>query len=86
MAIQAHIPLALCAVHNSIRIHNPDEIDEFNLDIRDQDPGHVYGELADGPALRAEKDRAEIRHNNIAQAMWDSYLQVVNNRMHDRVE
>jgi hypothetical protein len=36
-------------VHNFIRIHDPDEIDEFDLDIRDQDPGHVYGELAEGP-------------------------------------
>jgi hypothetical protein len=60
IAIQARIPPALCAVHNFIRIHNSDEIDEFNLNIRDQDPGHVYGELAEGPALRAEKDRVEI--------------------------
>lgn len=86
MAIQARIPPALCAVHNFIRIHDPDEIDEFDLDIGDQDPGHVYGELAEGPALHAEKDRAEIRRDNIAQAMWDSYLEVVNNRMHDGVE
>jgi hypothetical protein len=55
-------------VHNFICIHDPDEIDEFDLDIRDQDPGHVYGELAEGPALCAEKDRAEIRCDNIAQS------------------
>jgi hypothetical protein len=73
-------------VHNFICIHEPDEIDEFDLDIRDEDPGHVYRELAGGPALRAEKDRAEIRCNNIAQAMWDSYLEVVDNGMYDGVE
>jgi hypothetical protein len=70
-------------VHNFIHIHDPDEIDEFDLNIRDQDPGHVYGELAERPALHAEKDRAEIRWDNIAQAMWDSYLEVVNNGIHD---
>ena len=56
MAIQARIPPALCAVHNFIRIHDEDEINEFAPDIHDQHPENFYGELATGPAVRAEKE------------------------------
>ena len=83
MAIQARIPPALCAVHSFIRIHDPDEIDEFGLDIQDQDPGQVYGDLSEGPAVRREKERAETRRDGIAQAMWESYQELLNNRRHD---
>ena len=53
MAIQAHIPPALCTIHNFIWIHNPDEIHDF--EIHDE---HIdiepYGELAPGPAGQQE--------------------------------
>jgi hypothetical protein len=42
--------------------------------------------LAEGLALCAEKDRADIWCDNIAQAMWDIYLDIVNNEMYDGVE
>lgn len=86
MAIQARIPPALCAIHNFIRLHDADEIYEFNLDVLDQTPGEFCGELAEGPALRAEKDRAELLRDNIAQAMWESYQALVNDGMHDGEE
>ena len=38
MAIQAHIPLELAAVHNFICIHDEDEILEFEY-LEDRDPG-----------------------------------------------
>jgi hypothetical protein len=44
MAIQARIPPALCAVHNFICIHDPDEIHDEHVDIE------PHGELAPGPA------------------------------------
>jgi hypothetical protein len=60
MAIQACIPPALCAVHNFIRIHDPDEIHDF--EIHDE---HVdiepHGELAPGPAGRQEIARGTAR-------------------------
>jgi hypothetical protein len=56
MAIQARIPPALCAVHNFIRVHDEDEINEFAPDLYDQNPGDFCGELAAGPAVRAEKE------------------------------
>jgi hypothetical protein len=86
MAIQARIPPALCAVHNFIHIHDEDEIHEFVPDLHDQNPGDFYGELAAGPAVRAEKERAEIRRDNIAQAMWESYQELVNDGIHDGAE
>ena len=83
MAIQARIPPALCAVHNFIRFHDKDEIHEFVLDLHNQNPGDFYGELAAGPAVCAEKERAEIRRDNIAQAMWESYKELVRDGMYD---
>ena len=77
MEIQAYIPPALGAVHNFIRVHDVDEILEFGDDARDLDPG--YGDLALGPAGAAEKARAKLRRDQIAQAMWESYQIVLEN-------
>ena len=74
MAIQACIPPELCAVHNFIHIHNTDEIHDFEPDLEDQNPGEFYGELTEGPAVREEKARAELRQDTIAQDMWESYV------------
>jgi DDE superfamily endonuclease len=83
MAIQARIPPALAAVHNFIRIHDKNEIHEFNIVLEDQEPGdRDYGKLAQGPAGRAEKTRAEIKRDGIAQAMWISYQELVRARGH----
>lgn len=71
MAIQARIPPALCAIHNFIRIHDPDEIQDFEIDENiDIEP---YGELAPGPAGRQERARGTARRDIIAQLMWESY-------------
>ena len=66
MAIQAHISPALCAVHNFIHIHDDDEIHDFLPNVQDQNPREFYGELAAGPAIHAEKERAKIKRDNIA--------------------
>jgi len=87
MAIQARIPPALCAIHNFIRIYDPTEIHEFDEDTQELNPAdqdvEVYGDLARGPAGAVEKSRAEIKRDGIAQAMWESYQQLINNRLHD---
>src|ERR1700679_401227 len=69
--IQARLPLALAAVHNFIRIHDPDEIHDFNDAAKDLNPG--YGELAMGPANIAECDEAAMKRDIIAEAMWVAY-------------
>ena len=72
MAIQAHIPPALCAIHNFIWIHDPDEIHDF--EIHDE---HIdiepYGKLAPGPAGQQEITQGTARRDIIAQSMWESY-------------
>jgi hypothetical protein len=81
-------PPAICAVHNFIHIHDEDEIDEFASDLHDQeqDPEEFYGELAVGPAVCAEKEWVEIRWDNIAQAMWESYQELVHDGIYNRAE
>ena len=84
MAIQAHIPPTLCAVHNFIRIHD-DEILDFLPNVQDQNSGEFYRELVAEPAVHAEKERSEIKWDNTAQAMWESYQDLVNNGVHDEM-
>jgi hypothetical protein len=80
--IVARLPAALAALHNFIRIHDPNEIGDF---LQDPDlepgPGHM-GELADGFPNAAERHEANTRRDEIAQAMWIQY-QEYNNRLMD---
>ncbi|KZT31283.1 hypothetical protein SISSUDRAFT_956594, partial [Sistotremastrum suecicum HHB10207 ss-3] len=71
LRMQARIPAALAALHNFIRIHDPDEINDF-YDAEDENDG-IYGELARGPANRAEKTRGDLYRDTVAEAMWQSY-------------
>ena len=87
MAIQARIPPALAAVHNFICIHDEYEILEFEEDLEDGEPReHNYGELAEGPPSHAEKTCSEVKRDEIAQAMWESYQALVHEGMHDGQE
>ena len=70
--IVARLPPALAALHNFIRIHDPDEIGEF-LQEDPVEPGHVARELADGFPNAAERQAANVRRDEIAQAMWAQY-------------
>lgn len=75
MSVQARIPPALAAVHNFIRVHDPDEIHDFDDYIaRDLNPGYsAFGELAIGPANIAERNAATTKRDHIAEAMWVAY-------------
>jgi hypothetical protein len=77
MSTQARIPPALCAIHNFIRIHDPMEINEFaDEDVVDLDPGEPRGDLAEGPADRAERQQATEDRDDIAAAMWEDYTRI----------
>jgi hypothetical protein len=77
MSTQARIPPALCAVHNFIRVHDPTEIEEFvDEDVIDLDPGEARGDLAEGPADRAERQQATEDRDKIAAAMWGDYTRI----------
>jgi hypothetical protein len=86
MSIQARIPPALCAVHNFICIHDADEIRDFEGVVEDPVPGIFHGELAQGPAGVAERRRADTKQDEIAQAMWESYQELIRAGQHDGTE
>jgi len=72
MKVQACIPPALCTIHNFIRIHDPNEIHDFDIVQADPGPGQ-WGELALGPPTCQERVQADKRWDRIVQAMWISY-------------
>jgi DDE superfamily endonuclease len=85
MDIQARIPPALCALHNFIRQYDPSDIEDYVdmtefLHIREDDPGLGVGDLATHALTAAERNRADAKRDQIAQAMWDSYQDIVRNR------
>lgn len=69
--IVARLPPALAALHNFIRIHDPNEITEYlensNQELRDE------GVLAGGFPNAAEREAANLRRDEIAHAMWIQY-------------
>ncbi|KAG2362562.1 hypothetical protein BDR07DRAFT_1220992, partial [Suillus spraguei] len=73
MAIQALIPLALCALHNFICEEDPKV---FYQDYEANIPEIFHadnGELANGPLSSAEKRRADAHRDEIAALMWVDY-------------
>lgn len=81
--IQARLPAALCTIHNFIRIHTPDEpADQYDADSIMFGGGGGGGNLDDDqPAGETAGDgEPSERRDAIAQAMWDDYQQVLQER------
>ena len=78
--VQAKIPSALAALHNFIRIHDPDDWNEEPLNLTSHvAPNHdrvAPAELG-GYISHAERERASTKRDEIAEAMWASYQAVV---------
>ena len=78
MDIQARLPPALAALHNFIRIHDPDEIVDIlppdNVDIE------ATGALATELPGRAEHEQANHRRDLIARDMWNQYQEELHRR------
>jgi hypothetical protein len=90
MKVRAKIPSALVALHNFILEHDEADLDHWIIDEQAQDnsPGvHQvqeidFGCLASSARVSpAEKHQAETTHNNIANAMWDDYMQYLAEKM-----
>jgi hypothetical protein len=79
LQIQARIPAALCAIHNFISIHDPAE--DPILTVNDNDDripmDHDHEASA---AAAAEIDIPSAKRDCIAQAMWDDYLEICQQR------
>jgi hypothetical protein len=87
MDTQARVLPALCAIHNIILKHDPDDMKTYEHDDEgDPQPGERsssnsdFGELAEGPARDQEKTRASAKRDQIAQDMWDDYQTVLRAR------
>lgn len=72
--LQARLPPALAAIHNFIRDLDPTDLNDFH-EAEDIQPGWRSGDLADGLPQRAERERANNRRDDIANAMWVQYQQ-----------
>ncbi|KAJ7687955.1 hypothetical protein B0H17DRAFT_839145, partial [Mycena rosella] len=83
---QAKIPCALAALHNFIRVHDPDDFADdgpghggprntmFTLREIDGDERREFPEEELGRFISpAEKTRAEAFRDQIAQEMWEQY-------------
>src|ERR1700733_3755611 len=79
ITIQAQIPAALCAIHNFIRIHDPQE-----EELEDNGDTNSGGHTGDGFARQVSNiegnDAVTHRRNMIAQAMWSSYQHILQER------
>ena len=64
------MPPALGAVHNFIYTHDKDEIHDFENVVENLIHDVFHEELARGPAGAAERQRADAKQDQIAQAMW----------------
>jgi hypothetical protein len=73
--IQARIPVALSAIHNFIRTHEPGE--EALLESPDILTNDNFGEA---PVAGIVEQEADVQRDNIAEQMWDDYLHVCEER------
>ena len=74
--IVARLPPALAALHNFIRVHDPNEISDFLQDDPDDLELPYVGELAGGFLNAAERQMANTQRGGIAQDMWIQYQEL----------
>jgi hypothetical protein len=74
--VQALLVAAICALHNFIRIHDPDDIDDLDL-LAELERRSLRRHRDSGAITRAERDRAEQRRDEIAHAMWRQYVEYI---------
>jgi len=79
--IQARIPVALCAIHNFIRSHDPDDegtLPEGNFSSDDENHACHQGQVTTVTAGDSQElDDANMMRDHIAKAMWDDYQHAI---------
>ncbi|KAI1788696.1 hypothetical protein LXA43DRAFT_869835, partial [Ganoderma leucocontextum] len=80
MRIQVRILPSLCAVHNFIRLHDREEINDFLPGLVDPSPGVRNETLADGPVTHQETEQANAFRNKLANEMWVDYQRELRER------
>ena len=83
MDVQVRIPPAPAAIHNFIHKHDPDEICEFADVTNPSFVNHNCGTLANGRMTCADKERANVKRDEIALGMWEQYQEFSQERGED---
>ena len=73
--VQAKVVLALCALYNFIRVHDPDDLDDQDWweETERQPPMLSRADLG-SRVNRAEWDCATTKWEKIAHDIWDDYM------------
>jgi len=73
--VQSKVVLALCALHNFIRVHDPDDLDDqdWQEEIERRPPVPTAADLG-RRVNQAERDRAIAKQKQIADDMWVDYV------------
>lgn len=74
MDLQACLPAVLAAIYNFICDLNPINLNDFE-EALDIEPGWCSGDLADEVLQHAEREKADRRCDEVADAMWVQYQQ-----------
>lgn len=72
--VQAKIVHALCALHNFIRIHDPDDLDASTQEELARVPQDPIAADFGGTISAGEQRQATSRRDRIAMAMWEEYV------------
>jgi hypothetical protein len=85
MNSQARLPAALGAIHTFIRLHDLEDIKDFDSPkstylMDSEDAVDHYGSLATDHVGNAERNTAEQRRDAIADAMWVQYVEELHRR------
>ena len=72
--IQARVVPALCALHNFIRVHDPDDLDDRDTQEIEQRPLVPSAAELRNRVSQAEKNRAIARQEQIVSDMWADYI------------
>ncbi|RDX42814.1 hypothetical protein OH76DRAFT_1303985, partial [Lentinus brumalis] len=65
---------ALCMLHNFIRIHDPDDLDEDDINSLQHCHSEAAAATFGGDITAGEREEASARRDRIAKEMWDSYV------------
>jgi hypothetical protein len=83
MDIQNRLPAALCALHNFIKIHDPDDpIEMQEMDNENEDVPLMIPEVEPeaGGGAGANQNQAIALRNRIADELWAQYQGVLHQR------
>lgn len=85
--IQAQIPTALCAIHNFIRQHEPEELPAIVDNLPESDYlDHTHDLSAVELIEEDSQSQPSIRRDQIAQAMWEDYQHVLLERAEEDMD